>query len=77
MSWFTAEISQRNRKWCLHLIENEDITWAFIMFDQMITWVDEALLYRKDVRRMSYDMWYFDSKTEAEKFLIITTLKWL
>lgn len=78
MSYFSASISRRNRKWCLHLVEeDEDLLNNFFLFDRIITWVDDTLLYRKDVSRMSYDMWYFDNKTDAEKFLVILTLKWL
>lgn len=43
---------------------------------EAVDWTVEQLQHWSSVRRMSYDMWEFESKRDAEKFQILFNLKW-
>ena len=79
----TANITCRDNHWSLQVVEeNVEVNvnglplYAKSLFDLSITWTEAQLLGRDDVSRKSYDMWYFSTKQEAEKFKTLFTLKW-
>jgi len=45
-------------------------------FDKCIDWANEQLEPWNNVRRMSYNQWYFKRKKDAEKFITLFTVKW-
>lgn len=78
----TANITRRGTHWSLQVVEeNSEFSrglplYDTRLFDQSITWTEAQLLGRDDISRKSYDMWYFSTKQEAEKFKTLFTLKW-
>lgn len=42
----------------------------------MVDWTSNELIKWKGVTRISWDMWKFSSKKEAEKFIVYYNLKW-
>jgi len=74
-----VNIYKRNRSWCFHLVditEDTDATFNADRWGQSIDWTAEQLANQKHVRRMSYDMWYFNRRKDAEQFKTFWTLKW-
>jgi hypothetical protein len=45
--------------------------------NQAINWTEDQLKSWPDVRRMAYDIWWFERRRDAEKFKTMFTLKWL
>jgi hypothetical protein len=45
-------------------------------FDDYVFWTNEQLTGWKNVKRMYWDQWYFNTKKDAEKFVILFNLKW-
>jgi hypothetical protein len=44
--------------------------------DTRVAWVVEELTKWQGVRRLAWDMWYFDDKRTAEKFLTLYYMIW-
>lgn len=44
--------------------------------NQCIEWSTKQLETWRNVKRMSYDQWYFKNKDDAEKFITLFTVKW-
>ena len=44
--------------------------------DECVKWVDEKLKEWPKCRRVAWDMWDFEYRKDAEKFLIIFHLSW-
>jgi len=55
---------------------NEWSGWSSSKLDQCIEWAAERLKSWSDVRRVSWDMWDFKSRRDAEKFITIFHLSW-
>jgi hypothetical protein len=57
---------------------NEDIREHIDIgqYDDYIEWIDQQLSTWKGVRRMAWDEWYFNKKSDAEKFATLFRLKW-
>lgn len=47
-----------------------------ITLDEVISWCTSELEKWQGVRRISYDMWKFPKKHDAEKFITLYNLKW-
>ena len=78
-----ADMSQRGRWWCVTLQEDlPESTELFSdwdhtgIFDKRVQWTLDQLSNWPNVKRMSYDMWYFKQKRDAEKFQTLYNLKW-
>lgn len=77
-----ADLSQRGKKWCITL--QEQVTgydgtplWNNPgALDERVDWAVTQLSDWPKVRRMSYDMWYFNRRHDAEKFQTLYNLKW-
>lgn len=44
--------------------------------DTTVAWVEEELKKLPDVRRTAWDTWEFNTRREAERFVIMYNLKW-
>lgn len=74
-----AKIYKREKYWVFHIEDwDEDLdaptneNWT-----ESIEWTAEQLDGSLKANRMSYDMWYFKRKIDAEKFRTLWILKWL
>ena len=82
-----ARLYQREGNWCIQIHEEDEMgkqptayssAYRFTStHGDAVEWSQTVLSSWKSVRRMSYDMWYFKTKREAEKFLTLFTLKWV
>lgn len=73
----------RNRKWTIQLIEvwpEDDPDVKFFSgsspLDEKVEWTFETLQAWKTAKRTAWDMWIFDSKRDAEKFITLYSLTW-
>ena len=73
------------RWWRVQLVEdfgsdiaNEFVTDHFhnIDLDNCVKWVDEKLKDWPNCKRMSWDMWDFKHRKDAEKFITLFHLSW-
>jgi len=44
--------------------------------DEKVEWMFQTLKTWKTAKRTAWDMWVFDNKHEAEKFITLFTLQW-
>lgn len=79
-------VKKNSRSWVLTF----DIDWGLNPLDpegtieylddskltECIDWVTTELDHWKDVRRISYNMWSFKKKYDAEKFITFYSLSW-
>ena len=72
-----AEIYKRQSRWVFHVIDyNENIDApADEDWTDCIEWTVKQLASQPRVKRMAYDMWYFERKHEAEKFQTLWLLR--
>lgn len=72
----------RNRKWHVCLLEdNADNNYVgnqynSSSYDKKINWMFQILENCKTAHRTAWNMWYFDSKRDAEKFITMYYLVW-
>jgi hypothetical protein len=73
----------QNRKWTIRLIEvwpddEEDVKFytGSSPLDERVEWSFETLQTWKTAHRTAWDMWCFDNKRDAEKFITLYTLTW-
>ena len=85
-SWFNMlsisvepVLSKRNNKWVIMLEEK----WppgaplgTTNLLDERINWCTEKLKDWPGCKRMAYDQFWFDRKSQAEKFITFYTLAW-
>jgi hypothetical protein len=60
----------------LQVLEETDSVWYNQKLNDCVKWSAEKLKDWPNVNRMSFDMWDFKFKKDAEKFLIIFHLSW-
>ena len=64
----------------LQLVEEEDTDTGTVWFTQKLNdcveWSAEKLKDWSDVKRMSFDMWDFKHRKDAEKFITFFHLSW-
>jgi hypothetical protein len=77
------ELKRRGSKWCVHINEQwptVDDSGSYIpdtaLHNRIVEWATPQLEFWPNCKRMSYDMWYFDRKQDAEKFITLYHLKW-
>lgn len=77
-----VDISRKGRYWRVTLQDShQSAEWTPVWIDpgavdERVNWTSEQLLHWSGVRRMAYDMWYFQHKRDAEKFQTLYNLKW-
>lgn len=71
---YRAVISRRSNKWCVEIIE--DWFGDTDQLNDVIDWTVNQLAGWENCTRMSFDMWYFKYKKDAEKFTTLFHLKW-
>jgi hypothetical protein len=68
------------RWWRLQLVDETDNgnpnTWYHQQFEDCINWADKTLKDWPDCKRMSFDMWDFKYRKDAEKFITLFYLSW-
>lgn len=84
------DVSRRGRYWVMQVCDIDDPSRDYIANDTTgfpawppqpntwmgrIAWCERELKDRPDVRRMSYDQWYWRNRQELDKFLTIHELK--
>lgn len=64
--------------WRLQYVEEmfDDSYYQTYRFDNCIRWTDEKLKDWPDCKRMSWDMWDFKHRSDAEKFITLFHLSW-
>jgi len=62
--------------WRLQVVEEPGVVWYNQKLNDCVEWSAEKLKDWPNVKRMSFDMWDFKSKKDAEKFLIVFHLSW-
>jgi len=63
----------------LQLVEEIDegyVKHPGLTFDHCVKWVEEKLKDWPNVKRMSFDMWDFKHRRDAEKFITLFQLSW-
>jgi len=65
-------------KWRMQLVEVwEDLqNYGKSNLDSRVNWTETTLSTWTKTRRTAWDMWEFDNKKEAEKFILLYNLKW-
>ena len=74
-----AKLAKYGNDWILHIIDNDDDLDSLFDADawtECVEWTVVQLASQPRVRRMAYDMWFFERKHEAEKFKTFWALKW-
>ena len=68
----------RNYWYRLQFVEVTDPgeTWYNQKLNDCVEWAGEKLKDWSDVKRISFDMWDFKSKKDAEKFITLFHLSW-
>ena len=72
----------QNRKWHIRLIEEfasvDDAGnhYNSSKLDERVNWALQTLETWKTAHRTAWDMWYFNSKRDAEKFITVYYLVW-
>lgn len=68
------------RWWRVQLVDETDEgnpnTWYNQQFDKSVRWTEEKLEDWPNVKRMSFDMWDFKHRKDAEKFITFFHLSW-
>lgn len=67
------------RKWHIRLIEvwPEHVTaFGSSSLDEKVEWCYQTLKTWNTAHRTAWDMWRFDSKRDAEKFITLYILQW-
>lgn len=64
--------------WELRLVEEwpDDMHIGSSTLDEKVAWTTQTLKTWDSATRTAWDMWKFDSKREAEKFITLFTLQW-
>lgn len=75
-------LTKKNKHWIISIVDSMEFDeFVYSDFDsqivQSINWATEQLETWPNVRRMSYDSWWFVKKQDAEKFQTMFILKWL
>lgn len=74
-----ANLSKHQNRWLLHIIDiDEDIDAMFDsdLWTECVEWTVKQLEGQPRVKRMAYDMWFFERKRDAEKFKTFWLIKW-
>jgi hypothetical protein len=68
------------RWWRVQLVDETDEgnpnTWYNQKFDDCVSWSLDKLKDWPNVKRMSFDMWDFKHRRDAEKFITLFHLSW-
>jgi len=78
-SMIKPTLHRRNSNWYrLQFIEesDDDSTWYNQKLNDTVEWAAEKLKDWPDVKRMSFDMWDFKHRKDAEKFITLFHLSW-
>ena len=77
------ELTRRGRQWCVHINERwptVDDAGSYIpntaLHGKIVEWATPQLESWPNCKRMAYDMWYFERRQDAEKFITLYHLKW-
>lgn len=71
-SMIKPTLHKRNNGYCLQLVELiEDNSYHTMKLDKCIEWVNGQLENWTDCKRMSWDMWDFKHRQDAEKFITL------
>jgi len=67
-----------NHWWRLQVVEEAEpgMVWYNQKLNDCVEWSAEKLKDWPNVKRMSFDMWDFKSKKDAEKFITFFHLSW-
>ena len=70
--------SKTYSKWRLQLVEvwPDDMHFGASDLDERVEWTYQTLKTWESARRTAWDMWVFDSKKEADKFITLYHLTW-
>lgn len=65
-------------KWRIQLVEvwPDHTIIGTSNLDSKVHWAEQTLANWSSVNRSSWDIWDFNSKKEAEKFILLYNLKW-
>ena len=66
------------RWWRIQLVEesDDDSTWTTNKLNDSVEWALKTLKTWPDCKRMSFDMWDFKHRRDAEKFITLFHLSW-
>ena len=71
---------RESSRWRVQLVDETDEgnpnTWHNQKFDDCVSWSLDKLKDWPDCKRMSFDMWDFKHRRDAEKFIILFHLSW-
>lgn len=70
------EITKLGRKYRVQLVEDRSTIYVDSNFDSRCEWTEVTLKTWNGVTRTAWDMWVFDNKRLAEKFVIFYNLRW-
>jgi hypothetical protein len=82
MSRITPILERRGRSWCVSYSHEWDDDEAGTRYSdvqthtRVVEWSVKQLEHWPNCRRMAYDMWYFNRKIDAEKFITLCNLRW-
>lgn len=74
-----AKLGKYGSHWAFHIIDyndNIDADFDSDLWTECVEWTIVQLASQPRVKRMSYDMWFFERKREAEKFKTFWLIKW-
>ena len=73
-----AKLYKREGSWVFYVEDWDDDLDSPVdeHWTECVEWTVEQLEGQPRVKRMAYDMWYFERKREAEKFKTFWLLKW-
>lgn len=71
-------LKKGNSNWQLQLVEHwpDRVYRGTSQLDTRVNWAEKILETWSSVRRISWDMWIFDKKRDAEKFITLYNLTW-
>lgn len=71
-------IGSRAGNWRLQFVEetDDDSVWTTTKLNKCVEWAADKLKGRTDCRRISFDMWDFKHRQDAEKFITLFHLSW-
>lgn len=71
-------LKKGNQNWIIQLVEfwPDDFNQGASNLDSKVNWTEKVLSTWPRVRRTSWDMWVFDKKRDAEKFITLFNLTW-
>ena len=69
----TPHLIKRKNNWCVQFVAERPDPEVFYKsaLDEHIAWVEQEAPKWLGTRRMAWDMWYFDDKRTAEKFITL------